>query len=180
MTEPGKARVGDFAFGLSRILRPFLVGVVILGAIIGLLLYGSNRPEDPRFAAAGAGPETIEPFTESRIMIGDRCLRVLVADSPQERQQGVRGRNNFGEFDGMLFVFEQDSAAEFTMSGVTFPLTIGFYRAETGDQVDFKDMQPCPDGKDCPIYASKEAFRNALEVDQGELPAGAYTGTCPA
>lgn len=176
MTEGGKAGVGDFAFGLGRIMRPFLIGLLIVGAVVGILLYGSNRPEDPRFAAQGEP----SPFTEQRIMVGDRCLRVQVADTQDERAQGLRGRDGLGEYDGMLFVFESDSNAKFTMSGVKFPLTIGFYEATAGNQVDAVDMEPCPDGKDCPAYGSKGPFRNALEVDRGELPAGAYTGGCPA
>lgn len=176
MTDPGNAGVGDFAFGLGRILRPFIIGVLILGGIIGLLLYGSNRPDDPQFLPAGAEEE--EALTIQRIMIGDRCLKVQVADTPEERAMGLRGRDSLGEYDGMLFVFEADSNAQFTMSGVKFPLTIGFYEATAGTQVDAVDMDVCD--KECPPHGSKATFRNALEVDQGELPAGAYTGTCPA
>jgi uncharacterized membrane protein (UPF0127 family) len=179
MTEPGEAGARDFAVGFSRILRPFLIGLVVVGAIVGVLLYGANRPEDPRFRSAGADGEA-SPFTEQRIMIGERCLTVQVADTPEERAQGLRGRDDLGKFDGMLFVFEADSNAQFTMSGVKFPLTIGFYEGIAGSQVDAVDMEPCPDGKDCPTYGSKAPFRNALEVDRGDLPAGAYTGGCPA
>ena len=82
-------------------------------------------------------------------------------------------------FDGMLFVFEQTSQAKFTMSGVEIPLTIGFYD-KTGALVDQKDMEPCPDGQDCPLYESKGPFDNAIETAQGELPPGSFTGGCPA
>jgi uncharacterized membrane protein (UPF0127 family) len=165
MTEP-KARGRDFAVGMSRVMRPFLVSVLVLAGVVALLLYGSNRPANPTFDTA------------RRIQVGERCLRVLVADTDETRAQGVRGRDNLGDYHAMLFVYEQDVASQFTMSGVTFPLTIGFYDA-AGNQVDQQEMEPCPDGKNCRVYGSKSPFRNAIEAERGELPAGSYTGNCP-
>ncbi|MGH8998583.1 MAG: DUF192 domain-containing protein [Acidimicrobiia bacterium] len=185
MTPPGseQERSGagpvDLAVGLGKILRPWLIGLVLgLGALAGLL-YGANRPADPAFPSAQA---TEGGFTweERRIQVGESCILVQVADTPEKRSQGLRGRESMGIYDGMLFEFEQTSNARFTMSGVKFPLTIGFYDA-AGTQVDAVDMEPCPENSiNCPTYGSKAPFDNAIEVEQGELPGGSYTGNCPA
>lgn len=173
-----RARAVDLAVGVGKAMRPWIIGLAALGAVIGALLMGANSPEDPGIAQARANPGGFT-YEERRIQVGDQCILVQVADTQEKRAQGLRGRDRIDPYDGMLFVFEQTSQAQFTMSGVEIPLTIGFYD-QAGTQVDQKDMEPCPDGKDCPVYESKSPFDNALEVPQGELPAGSYTGTCPA
>lgn len=154
----------------------WLVGVAGLAAIVVPAAAGPLLDRN----ASTSGSE--EPTWEEReIAIGIQCLRVQVADTPQKMGQGLRGRDSLGEFDGMLFPysFSSDERA-FTMSGVKFPLTIGFYD-DAGQRVDALDMEPCPeDERNCPLYRPKGAFRTALEVNQGQLPDGAYIPTCPA
>jgi uncharacterized membrane protein (UPF0127 family) len=72
----------------------------------------------------------------------------------------------------MLFVFEADTRAAFTMAGVPAPLDIAFYAAD-GTRVDKLRMEPCV-GTDatCPAYQSSAPFRYSLETVPGALPAG--------
>lgn len=120
-------------------------------------------------------------WEERNIAVGVRCLRIQVADTPQRMSQGLRGRDSLGEYDGMLFPFDSTSDQRaFTMSGVKFALTIGFYD-DAGNRVDALDMEPCADDEgSCPLYRSKAPFRTALEVAKGQLPEGSYVPTCPA
>lgn len=120
-------------------------------------------------------------WEERNIAVGVRCLRIQVADTPQKQGQGLRDRDSLGEYDGMLFPFDSTSDQRaFTMSGVKFALTIGFYD-DAGHRVDALDMEPCSDDEgSCPLYRSKAPFRAALEVAKGQLPEGSYVPTCPA
>lgn len=179
--EEQKAGVVDLAVGLSRLLRPWLIGLVVVGAVSVILALGANRPADPTFVdAAGTSTTSGVTFSERRIMVGGECLRVEVADTPERRAQGLKHRDGLGEYDGMYFVFDSTARRAFTMSEVRFPLTIGFYD-DAGVRVDAQDMEPCPEGtEECPLYESKEPFRSALEVARGQLPDGVLVPTCPS
>jgi len=162
-----------------------IAAVVVPAAARPLLdLGGSTRSGSAESGSAesesGSGSDEVT-WEEREIAVGIRCLRVQVADTPQKMGQGLKGRDSLGEFDGMLFPYSSSSDQRaFTMSGVKFPLTIGFYD-DAGRRVDAVDMAPCPEGeRDCPLYRSSAPFRTALEVAQGQLPDGAYVPTCPA
>jgi len=152
--------------GLSRAVKGVLIGVGIVFVVVLVLLWRSNRPG----------------FSEKRIGIGASCLRVQVADTSEERSKGLRDRDGMDGFDGMVFEFPRTmnhAKTRFTMSGVRFPLTIGFYD-ESGHRVDARDMQPCSGAdRQCPSYGSKGDYRTAVETPRGKLPDGPLTA-CPS
>jgi uncharacterized membrane protein (UPF0127 family) len=188
LAQPAPAGPVEVARGLSRAYKTWLAGVGLLVAVVLVLLWGSNRPVNPTFAdttqTTAAGPT----YADKKIGVGASCLRVLVADTKEKRSHGLRSRNELEGFDGMIFEFpdvlpgpgQMDHAkTRFTMAGVKFPLTIGFYD-ESGARVDAVDMEPCSgtDGT-CPAYSSKDDFRSALETLKGKLPDGPLTA-CPS
>lgn len=176
------ARPRDLAVGLSKILRPWLVGLGLVGVVAVALALGANRPADPSFAGEAGSTSTTAAgpgFEERRILVGESCQFVQVASTPEQRGQGLKDRDDLGSYDGMLFEWDSTGNRGFTMSGVRFPLTIGFYD-DAGTRVDALDMEPCPeDAEQCPTYSSGSPFRNALEVAQGQLPEGPLGGSCP-
>lgn len=144
-----------------------LAGLVVPVAAIGMVQANQSGGEEMT-------------WQEREIAVGVRCLRIQVADTPEKQGQGLRGRDSLGELDGMLFPFDSTGQRAFTMSGVKFALTIGFYD-DAGHRVDALDMEPCSDDEgSCPLYQSKAPFRTALEVAKGQLPEGSYVPTCPA
>lgn len=161
--------------------RPGRRWITLAGAIVGVALVMLLLADRPLLSRGGASPSDAEEISweEREIAIGVSCLRVQVADTPQKMGQGLRGRDSLGEYDGMLFPYQFSSDQRaFTMSGVKFALTIGFYD-DAGMRVDAVDMEPCPDSESsCPLYRSKAAFKTALEVAKGQLPEGAYVPTC--
>jgi uncharacterized membrane protein (UPF0127 family) len=152
------------------------IGVAVVIAING----GSDHSSTPgstarlRFTTRPA----VAPFagaTETRLALGGRCLRLVVADDEAERVQGLRQRDNLGPYDGMLFVFPQPTQVAFTMSTVPVPLDIGFYRAN-GEPVSRLLMTPCPRADaQCPAYRAEGPFVYAVETLRGGLPSGALT-----
>lgn len=104
--------------------------------------------------------------------IGGESLRLLVATTPEQRSQGLRGVDDLGDYDGMAFVYAEPTEATFTMADTTIPLDIGFYDG-TGDVVNRLEMVPCP-GTDatCPGYPSGAEFLVAVETPAGHLPSG--------
>lgn len=128
-------------------------------------------------SVAGAVPAS-QPFghlTETRVEVGGESLRVVVADTAEERSQGLR-RRTIGEYDGMLFVYTEPVEISFTMSTVPVPLEIAFYDG-AGRVVSRLHMRPCADAQsDCPSYDAVTEFVYALETLQHDLPKGRLTG----
>jgi len=116
-----------------------------------------------------------QPFrglTQADLSVGGRCLRVVVADATDELVQGLRGRDDLGTYDGMLFAYDEPTTATFTMSTVPVPLEIGFYQPD-GAPVSRRHMTPCPRAEaSCPSYSAGSSFQYALETLTGELPNG--------
>jgi len=93
---------------------------------------------------------------------GDVALIVELADSPDERYQGLRNRQSMDENRGMLFAWPADATSAFGMPETYIPLTIAFVR-EDGTIIHFEDMEPL---SSIP-YRSPEPYRYAIEANQG-------------
>lgn len=177
--EP-KAGPVDLAVGVSKVFKGWIIGIAFMVVLAGGLAWGANLPLDPTFVDATSTTSAGQTFSDSRISVGEQCLDVQVADTPEERAQGLKNRDSLGNYQGMVFLFDSMGVRSFTMSEVRFPLTIGFYD-DAGVRVDAQDMESCPEGSaSCPTYTSKAPFRNALEVGKGQLPEGTLALSCPA
>jgi uncharacterized membrane protein (UPF0127 family) len=175
--------------------RPVVITLLVLGAIaLAVLLVsvldavGDPEPDAggiPLSAIISRQKPAVAPFEglgELEVAIGhDRCLRVAVADSIDERVAGLRDRTDLGPYDGMLFVFQGSTEAAFTMSGVTDPLEIAFY-GNDGARNSGRLMQPCPEKAEaeCPSYRADGPYEYAIETRKGQLPSGAVTACAPA
>lgn len=154
-----------------------LVGLVVL--FVGCVPTG-ERPElvDEHLGDLDAAdcPSPGEPFAAfgaaEVTVVGPggvatrRC--VLVAATAELRQRGLMEVADLAGYDGMLFSFPEDTSGSFWMSNTHLPLTIAFVDRD-GGVVSTVDMDPCPDGVDCPFYGPDGPYRWALEVPQGNL-----------
>ena len=161
--------------GVSRRARLTIAAAIAVIAAIGIGAlaaqlsstgdHASRLPLDFRQRAA------VAPFAgygETSVEVDGRCRRVAVADTAALRADGLRGHVDLGPYAGMLFAFDGDTKAAFTMAGVTAPLEIGWYAAD-GTRVDLAHMTACPDRgqADCPIYAPDRKYRVAFERPGG-------------
>jgi uncharacterized membrane protein (UPF0127 family) len=140
---------------------------------------GSDAVSSPLSASVARQVPATAPFEglgEVHVGIGDRCLRLAVADSLDERVAGLRNHTDLGPYDGMLFVFQGPTDVSFTMAGVTVPLEIGFY-APDGSRNNALLMRPCPHKAEpeCPAYRADGQYLYAVETPKGGLPAGPLT-----
>jgi len=114
-------------------------------------------------AGCGDGSETA-----SVVLAGDggsTTISVEVADTPDERRQGLRDRERLDSDSGMVFLFGEPVSTEFVMEDTLIPLSIAFVD-EAGRIVAIRDMEPCR-ADPCPTYRSDRPFTAALEVNQG-------------
>jgi uncharacterized membrane protein (UPF0127 family) len=149
------------------------VAIALLSALgIAVLavhwLRGASPAAAPRGLRETAASGRFAGYREVRIASGDRCVRVVVADTAARRERGLRGVADLTPYFGMLFVQAHDSDTPFTMAGVSEPLEITWYRAD-GHPAGTTAMRPCPelDAARCPVYANNLRYRYALETPGG-------------
>jgi uncharacterized membrane protein (UPF0127 family) len=167
--------------------RSAAAAVVAVCALIGLIVLvahardSENGTGQLHFASTQPAAAPFDAFSEARVAVGGKCLRVLVASTPGQRTQGLRGVTSLDPFAGMLFVNAVDTTARYTMAGTPMPLAITFFDAD-GRPVDSTMMTPCPQGTDatCPEYASSKRYRFALERPASSASAAGNLGPCAA
>lgn len=117
-----------------------------------------------------AVPATVPPdlaaFGTEVVSVGEDEWLVAVADTPDERFQGLRRVADLGALDGMIFVYDSERVSSFTMRTVPIPLDIGFFDA-AGVLFDVVSMIPCDDSDDCPSYFPNGPFQFAIEREAG-------------
>jgi len=89
-------------------------------------------------------------------------VKAEIAQTAEERSQGLMFRKSLNDGDGMLFVFERDEVLSFWMKNTYIPLSIAFITSD-GRIIEIKDMYPHDEN---PVVSSRSA-RYALEVPQG-------------
>lgn len=103
------------------------------------------------------------------ISIGDGeniRVNVEVADTDALRALGLSNRRYLGDYNGMLFVYDEKVNHPFWMKDTLINLDIIFID-EKGFIVDIKeDNEPCTEVH-CPAIASSEQYKYVLEVNGG-------------
>jgi uncharacterized membrane protein (UPF0127 family) len=175
--------------------RPIVIALLVLGAIVLSVVVVKVLDDvgDPAPHAGGIPLTAVLPramaakapfagLSEVNAAIGyDHCLRLVVADSQEERVAGLRDHTaDLGPYDGMLFVFLGPSESAFTMSGVTDPLDIAFFDQD-GARNSTRAMKPCPEKAEteCPVYRADGPYLFAVETKAGQLPSGPITACQP-
>jgi uncharacterized membrane protein (UPF0127 family) len=150
------------------------IGIVIL--VVHLVSSGDDESRLPVDFEQRAAVAPFAGYQETSVEVDRRCRRVAVADTGALRADGLRDHVKLGPYAGMVFVFDGDTTASFTMAGVTDPLEIAWYTSD-GTRVDGAHMAPCPDRgqADCPIYSSRGRYRFAFERPGGSAPPSELT-----
>ena len=142
------------------------------GATVRSTTTVSTAPPPPSTApvttfADPAIPASLGGFGIETVFVGDDEWLVAVADSPDERNQGLRRVDGLGDLDGMIFVYDEPDVRVFTMSTVPIPLEIGFFDEE-GVLAEVLRMEPCAASEsECPTYSPSRPFRWAIETEVG-------------
>ena len=107
------------------------------------------------------------PHGTAVIRTADRTVRVRVeiASTPAQLEQGLSGRRTLAPNSGMAFLWKADVRGQFWMKNTSVPLSIAFW-GNSGRILRILDMAPCRRDP-CKIYDPHVAFRGALEVNRG-------------
>ncbi|MFP5331226.1 MAG: DUF192 domain-containing protein [Acidimicrobiia bacterium] len=123
-------------------------------------------------AVPGTEPSTgdLGEVAVRTVTVDGAPLTVAVAATSDERSRGLRGVDDLGDLDGMLFVWDGDTVtSRFTMAGTLIDLDIAFFDP-AGRFVDGFRMPVC-DVEPCPTYAASAPYAYALETPAGTGPA---------
>ena len=91
---------------------------------------------------------------------------IEVADTQEERVLGLSNRRYLGDYEGMLFIFDQKVNTPFWMKDMYFPLDIIFID-ESNFIIDKQEnREPCTQTY-CPMISSSSMYKYVLEVNAG-------------
>jgi uncharacterized membrane protein (UPF0127 family) len=107
------------------------------------------------------------PHGTAVIRTADQTVRVRVeiATTAVQLEQGLSGRRTLAPNSGMAFLWKSDVRGQFWMKNTSVPLSIAFW-GKSGRILRILDMAPCRRDP-CKIYDPHVAFRGALEVNRG-------------
>lgn len=111
---------------------------------------------------AGSAQAELEAQLVARLSVAGHFLDVEVAQSPEQREQGLMGRERLDENAGMLFCNKPPMFVCMWMKETSFPLSLVFID-EQGVILDIRDMQP----NTLEPHCSDVAVPYALETNQG-------------
>lgn len=141
-------------------IRRFVVDVIILITIVltASFLYDSY------------GDTVYDFFFNEQtvgIFIRDVPLTVSIADSPEERSQGLSGVNSLDTQEGKLFIFDEEGRYGFWMKDMLLPLDI-IWIDNSGSVVHIEE-NVLPESYPT-IYSSPVPARFVLEVNAFFVP----------
>ena len=90
-------------------------------------------------AACAAG--ALERFATTQVKVGGHALKVEVAATEAQRDQGLMFRQKLGADDGMLFLFDDPGYYAMWMKNTLVPLSVAFIDGD-GVILNILDMQP--------------------------------------
>ncbi|MFC1646429.1 DUF192 domain-containing protein [Candidatus Omnitrophota bacterium] len=96
----------------------------------------------------------------------DSCFELELANTPEQRDQGLMFRRELGDNKGMLFVFEGESTHCFWMKNTLIPLDIIWLNKDREVVYILRDAQPCKSSS-CPKMCPEEKAMYVLEVNAG-------------
>ncbi|MFH0861335.1 MAG: DUF192 domain-containing protein [Candidatus Altiarchaeota archaeon] len=92
-----------------------------------------------------------------------RCIKVEIADSPQEHSKGLMFRDTIEPDYGMLFVFKNDGVYTFWMKNMNFPIDM-LWLSSDGTVVHVESNVPPCEAEPCPLYNPEAQASYVLEV----------------
>ncbi len=144
--------------------KPVMLVLLLLWAFLTALGCGMAQSE------ATTPEPTVGPALPM-VRIGGTSYSVDLAVLPEERQQGLSGRESMAQNAGMLFVFEEERPLHFWMKEMRFPLDIIWIDAQCrliDVAADVPTPPPSASNQEIPRAQSPSPALYVLELNAGE------------
>ena len=103
--------------------------------------------------------------SSNKVCFEEKCIKVEIAETPEEQKQGLMFRQNLDENRGMLFIYPKESRREFWMKNTNIPLDIIWIDSKQ-QIIKITKANPCLEDP-CETYSSSIPAQYVLEVNQG-------------
>jgi len=134
-----------------------LIGVLFIGAGSGLYII---LDQDYQIV------DSLEQ-NSTEVYFEDHSFSVEIADTPEERRRGLMFREQLGENEGMLFVYEEESPRSFWMKNTLIPLDIIFLDSEMRIiNIEKANPEPNTSDENLASYRSERPAQYVLEINQ--------------
>lgn len=130
--------------------------------VLAVLLLASGCRGDDGETGATATPEAPGSSVTVSQAGKQATVRVEIAATTPERQQGLMFRTEMDEDAGMLFLFPRDVQIGFWMRNTQIPLDIAYIAAD-GTVLEVRQAKPL----DETVLTPAKPYRYVLEVNQG-------------
>lgn len=131
---------------------------------------------DPPTVAAD--PTATAPPDIPLVLVGGAEFQVELAVTPEQRSQGLSGRDSLPSGTGMLFIYEADGNHTFWMKGMNFPLDFVWISGECVVAEVTANAPPPESGQSSgflPTYAPPGPVRYILEINASEAGTAGVT-----
>lgn len=142
----------------------------VKSALVGVVIVASLTLASCSGAQVEVAPSPDVPAAIAQVTVGKNLsFKVEIADDPQERDQGLSGRESIAPGTGMYFEFQEPSEPEFWMPDMAFSLDLGWIR--DGTLIGKVTMHPCtyPNPNACDRFSPPGPIDSVIEVPEGEL-----------
>ena len=99
------------------------------------------------------------------VKVNDKIIKVESAETAEEKQQGLSGREKICENCGMLFIFDKKDIRSFWMKDMKFSIDIIWINSDK--IVKITENAKLPQGENIPAYSSDKKVNFVLEVNAG-------------
>lgn len=134
-------------------LKTTTILLIFLSIVLGISLYDA--------------PQELPKEDRAEIIFENHSFDVEIVDTPEEREKGLMNRENLGENEGMLFVYEEEDYRSFWMKNTLIPLDIIFLDSNL-EVINIEKANPEPNTSDKNLasYESERPAQYALEINQ--------------
>jgi len=102
----------------------------------------------------------------SKVCIDQTCFEIEIADSNEERNQGLMYREHLDTDKGMLFIYKKEDIYSFWMKNTLIPLDMIWIDENMEIVSIFPNAQPCKT-KDCESIRPLKKAKYVLEINGG-------------
>jgi uncharacterized protein len=114
------------------------------------------------FSGSLPAQETQSRLPVIEIKAGSSLIRAEVAHTTEQKARGLMHRTRLGDNDGMIFIFDGKTRANFWMKDTPLPLSIAFIDSR-GVILEIADMKPFDETT---IQSASDQVAFALEMNQ--------------
>ena len=144
-------------------MKKVIVGILFVAVVAVLVfLFESGSARQP--IKSDIVSIQTHQYSTTTLKIAGQTLNIDLAQTPDEREQGLSGRKSLADGTGMLFVFENSGLYGFWMKDMLFPIDIIWVNEEKNIVHIEKSLTPETYPK---VFGQEVVSKYVLEVQSG-------------